>query len=80
MAMMGHRINVEKSVATYNEPIVSSNSEKYMSSVLTMIEYMLNAEKPDATPEVKNEHQIMRNMFEICKIMKDCCLEHDDEE
>ena len=41
---------------------------------------MLNAEKPNATPEDKDTHRIMKNMFEIHQIMRDCCLEPDDEE
>lgn len=73
MAMMGHMIDVEKSNAKYKEPTVSSNSEKCMSSTLEMIEYVFNTEKPDET------YQIMRNMFGVCKIMRDAFIEPDDE-
>lgn len=72
IAMMGHMINLEKSNAKYKEPTVSSNSEKDTSSVL-------NAEKPNVTPEVKNAHQIMRDLFGAYKIMRDWVLPNDED-
>lgn len=76
--MMGHMINVEKQYATPEKSTVSTGS--MMDVILAMMGDILKREKPDATPEEKNERQLMRNLFGICKIMKDAFIKHDDEE
>lgn len=77
LAMIGHMVDAEKSNAKYKEPTDSAGSAADI--ILEMMEAALKAKKPDETPKVKNERQIMSNLFGALKIMKDAFIEPDDE-
>ena len=59
------------------ETSVSTGS--MMDIILAMMGSFLKDEKPDAKPEDKNTHQIMRNLLGIYKIMRDSFVPEDEE-
>ena len=72
------QLNSKKKYYGVRDEETTISASSAMDITLAMLKCVLNAEKPDATPEDKNIYQIMRNLFGVYKIMRDSFVSDDE--
>ena len=72
------QLNSKKKYYGVRDEETTISASSAMDITFALMRCVLNAEKPDATPEDKNIYQIMRNLFGVYKIMRDSFVSDDE--